>query len=235
MQDVGPLPLRARLTRLQLAIAALAVAFAGLAALVVGGRLGALDRYALAHWMPGLDPTKATHLLPSLTGLIVPFRLGTPGWQKLLEVVTYPASVGISLLVFAAACGVLVRRGLKTAALVWASAWIVANALEVIEKVVLEKPALTASANGTSYHLVPFDHSFPSGHTMRAVLVAAVAGFVWTRIAWPAAGWAVLLVPVCLVVTAAHVPSDVAGGLLFGLLVVLATYAALGAARARRP
>ena len=68
---------------------------------------------------------------------------------------------------------------------------------------------------------------------MRAVLVAGVVAFVWRRVGWPAAVWA-LLVPVCLVASSAHVPSDVAGGLIFGLLVVLVTYAAIGTARLRR-
>ncbi len=230
MDEVTPLPRRARLTRLHVAVVGLAFAFAGLAALVVGGRLSGLDHHALTHWMPGFDASRATHTIPSVRSLVVPLSLGTPWWDKALAVLTYPASVLISLLVFAAAYAVLVRRGMRTAARVWAAVWVVANVLEVGAKVALEKPALIVERDGAPFHVVPFDHSFPSGHMMRAVLVAAVVGFVWKRGAWPAAAW-VLLVPVCLIVTAAHVPSDVAGGLVFGLLVVLATYAVLDTAR----
>ncbi len=233
MEEVRPVPLRARFTRLQLAIAGLALAFAALAALVVGGWLTSIDRYALVHWMPGLDASEATDSIPSIKGLFIPFALESPWWQKLLDAFTYPASVLISILVFGAACAVLVRRGAKVAALVWVAVWFVANALEVTAKVAIEKPALYRSEDGTPYHVVPFDHSFPSGHAMRAVLVAGVVAFVWKRVGWPAAVWA-LLVPVCLVASSAHVPSDVAGGLIFGLLVVLVTYAALGTARLRR-
>lgn len=233
MEDVRPVPLRARVTRLQLAIVGSALAFAALAALVVDGRLASIDRYALVHWMPGLNPSTATDSIPPVEGVFVPFSLDTPWWQKLLEAITYPASVLVSILVFGVAYAVLVRRGEKRVALVWAAAWLVANALEVGEKVAIERPGLYGSEDGTPYHVVPFDHSFPSGHAMRAVLVAAVVAFLWKRLAWPAAVW-VLLMGVCLVAASQHVPSDVAGGLIFGLLVVLATYAALGTARLRR-
>ena len=83
-------------------------------------------------------------------------------------------------------------------------------------KVAIEKPALYQAKDGTSYHLASFDHSFPSGHAMRAVLVAGVVLYVWRRVGLVAAAWA-LIVPVCLVAASWHVPSDVAGGVLFGL------------------
>jgi membrane-associated phospholipid phosphatase len=226
VEEAGPVPLAARSGRLPAALAALAVAFAVLAALVVGGRLSGIDHYALEHWMPGLDPSTATHVVPPAAGLARPFQLGTPSWQKLLDLYVYPASVFVSLAVFTAAAVVLWRRGARTAAVVWAATWFVANALEVAAKVAIAKPALHLAQDGISYHVASFDHSFPSGHTMRAVLVAGVIGFVWARLAWPVAAWA-LLVPVCLVVASAHVPSDVLGGLVFGLMAVLAAYAAL--------
>jgi membrane-associated phospholipid phosphatase len=232
MEDVRALPLRARFTRLQLAIAGLAAAFATLAALVVAGALSGIDRYALAHWMPGLDPAKANHVVPPVNGVFMPFSLGAPWWQKALDVSTYPASVLVSVLVFAGAAAVLVRRGSPVAAGTWVAAFVGANALEVMLKVAIAKPKLYRTEDGTAYHLASFDHSFPSGHTMRALLVAGVIAYTWKRLAWPAAVWAAL-VPVFLVAASAHVPSDVAGGAVFGLLAVLATHAALPAARAR--
>jgi membrane-associated phospholipid phosphatase len=223
---------RARPTALESAAVGLAVAFAALCALVVGGRLTTIDHYALEHWMPGLDPSAATHSLPSVTSLFVPFHLGTTWWEKALDVATYPASVLVSFLVFVAVGVALVRRGFRVTALVWAALWVGANAVEVMLKVALEKPALSLEEDGMAYHLVPFDHSFPSGHAMRAVLVAGAIALVWRQLAWPAAFWA-LLVPVLLVVKSAHVPSDAAGGLIFGLLAVLAAHAVLPTVRTR--
>ena len=232
MDEASALPLRARFTRLQLAIAGLAVAYVTLAALVVGGALTSVDRYALVHWMPGFDPDKVSRSVPPVNGVFMPFNLGTAWWQKALDVSTYPASVLVSVLVFGLAAAVLVRRGAPVAAGAWVTAYVGANVLEVILKAVFRRPALYRPYDGVSYHATIFDHAFPSGHAMRAVLVAGVIAFVWRRFTWPAAVWAAL-VPVLLVAGSAHVPSDVAGGAIFGLIAVLATHAALPAARTR--
>jgi len=226
MEDAVIASARARPTRIESTAIAVAAVFVALAALVVGGRLASLDRYAAEHWMPGMDPAAATDSVPSLTGLFVPLHLDSAWWQAALDAATYPASVLVSFLVFVAVGVVLIRRGSRVAALVWAALWVGANAVEVMLKVALEKPAILLDGHGATYHLAAFDHSFPSGHAMRAVLVAAAIAVIWPRLQWPAAIWA-LLVPVLLVVSSAHVPSDVAGGLLFGLLAVLAAYAAL--------
>src|SRR5262245_50261328 len=194
MEPAGSLSVRGRVDRLVLGCAALALAFVALAALVAGGQLGALDRYAVLHWMRGLDPSEATDTVPPVTGLFLPFRLGTPAWEQALDVVTYPASVLVSLVILGLGCWALLRRGARAAALVWAAAWIVANAIEVLLKVGLTKPALYASEDGAVHHLRAFDHSFPSGHALRAVLAAGLIAFVWRRLALPAAIWA-LLVP----------------------------------------
>jgi membrane-associated phospholipid phosphatase len=217
---------------LLLAGIALAALLIALATLVVAGQLDRIDRYAVAHLMPGLEPASATNTVPSATGIFMPFGLGTPSWQQALELATYPASVLVSLLVFVVACATLVRRGDPAAAGVWAAAWFAANAVEVMLKVGLTKPALTARDGGAIHHLRPFDHSFPSGHAMRAVLVAGIVAFVWRRLAVPAAVWA-LLVPALLVASSAHVPSDVMGGVVLGLLVVVVTVAAVPYVRER--
>jgi membrane-associated phospholipid phosphatase len=53
-------------------------------------------------------------------------------------------------------------------------------------------------------------------------MLAGLLAYLWRRLAWPVALWA-LTVPVLLVISAAHVPGDVIGGLVFGLLVVVTT------------
>ncbi len=223
---------RVRTVRWQSAAVVLAAALAALAALVVGGRLTSLDQHAVEHWMLDLDPSAATHRLPSLEGLVTPVDVDSRLWQQAMDAAMYPASALFSFLVVVVVGVVLVRRGSRVTALVWAGLWVAANAVEVTLKLALEKPALYADEQGTTYHLVPFDHSFPSGHAMRAVLVAGAIALVWRRLAWPAAAWA-LLMPVLLVLGSAHVPSDVIGGLILGLLAVCAAHAALPAVRAR--
>ena len=115
MEEATAAPLRARFTRLGLAIAgSLAAAFVALAALVVAGRLDSLDRYAVVHWMPRLDPAKARHTIPPVRGVFLPFDLDpTPWWKRALDIVMYPASVLVSFTVFAVGCTVLWRRGAK--------------------------------------------------------------------------------------------------------------------------
>ena len=63
-------------------------------------------------------------------------------------------------------------------------------------------------------HVTGFDHSLPSGHTLRALVVALALACVW-RAGRLAFLWAAT-VPVSLVVTGDHVPTDVlAAALLF--------------------
>jgi membrane-associated phospholipid phosphatase len=225
---------RARLTRLELGLAALAVAFTVLAVLVAGGTFSTLDHFAVVHLMPSFDPSKANDTIPSIRGAFVPFGLDpAPWWKRGLDAVMYPASILVSLTIFAVGCAVLWRRGAKVAAVVWGAAWFVANAVEVGVKAAIEKPALHDTKDGVSYHLASFDHSFPSGHAMRAVLVAAVVLYVWRRLGVVAAVWALAL-PFCLVAASWHVPSDVVGGFLFGSVAALTAVAAIAAVSARR-
>ena len=234
MQEATAAAPRARLTRLELAIVALAVAFVVLAALVAAGALDRIDAYAAVHWMPGLDPAKSRHTIPPIRGAFLPFDLDpAPWWRRALDTVMYPASILVSLTVFAVGSAVLWRRGLRIAAVAWGALWLWANAIEVAVKAAIEKPELYRAKAGVTYHLMSFDHSFPSGHAMRAVLVAALLLYVWRRLGLVGAAWAAI-VPVCLVIASWHVPSDVAGGVLFGLLAVAVTLAAIAALSARR-
>jgi membrane-associated phospholipid phosphatase len=233
MDDATPLPRRRPIDRSGAALAGLALAFAVLAGLVLGGALTRLDRHAVAHWMPGFDPSRAHHVIPPVSGIFMPFALDSTAWEQAADVFTYPASVLVSILVYAAGCAVLLRRGDRAAALVWAVVWPAANVVEVALKAAIERPALYGAKHGTLYHVRSFDHSFPSGHSMRAVLVAGLVWYVWRRLGPWAAAWAALG-PAALVVSSAHVPSDTAGGVLLGLVVVLLAFRAVPRVRARR-
>jgi len=230
MDDARPVPLWLRVDRLRAAVAILAAALVALAVAVVAGALGPLDRYAVAHWMHGLDPGRAKHTVPPANGIFMPYHPDTPWWQQLLDVATYPASVLVSVLVFAAACGLLWRRGRRPEAVVWAVAFVATNGLEVLLKAALVKPDLYADDGGERFHVAAIDHSFPSGHATRALLLAGVVAYVWRRFALPAAVWAAL-VPALLVASSAHVPSDVLGAVLLGSAAVLV---ATAVARSRR-
>jgi membrane-associated phospholipid phosphatase len=128
------------------------------------------------------------------------------------ELVTVPASFTPATVIVAAACLRLRRR----AGVTLATAYVVGNVVEVVAKATLTRPALHAHG----MHVTGFDASYPSGHTIRAVLVATAVAWAWPRLGALAAAWAVVSI-VLLVVGGQHVPSDVAGGLLIAAALVL--------------
>ena len=176
------------------ASAFLASGFAALAALVATGATKGIDRWAIDHTMPGAQFSSHT---PSAAEALVP--LLHVRWHGavhvLAEIVTVPASFLVSLLVLLA-----LRRW------AWLVVWAIGSAVEEICKTALTRPALYHHG----LHLAAFDHSYPSGHTIRAVVLAAAIG---RRSAW---AWAVAAI-VLLEVGGFHVPTDIAGGLVLGL------------------
>jgi len=182
-----------------------------------------VDNWAIDHVMPGLE-THAHGAIVTGIGLWRLFPLNEPWWEKLLDVYLYPASVLVSGLVAALCCVHLARRGMRVPALVWFAAWLGANTVELAGKAGLGRPAVRWS-NGTPHvHVVTFDHSYPSGHNARAVVLAALLAYVFPRRRVAAAAWLVF-VPVILVVAGDHTVSDVVGGMLLGLLLVLGAHA----------
>jgi membrane-associated phospholipid phosphatase len=202
------------------ALAAAAAGFVAVAVVVVAGGAARIDQYAVDHWMPSLHAGADDAAMLSW-GQLYP-HLGAP-LQVLCNLWTFPASPLASSLVVAAGCRTLARRGRRDAALAWAVAFVLANAVEVIAKSLLTRPAL--HADGGAYR--GFDSSFPSGHALRAVLVAALVAAVWPRFAWPAVAWAALVLP-ALVLNGAHTPSDVLGGALLAVLAAAAADTWLG-------
>ncbi|HEY6961518.1 MAG TPA: phosphatase PAP2 family protein [Gaiellaceae bacterium] len=175
-------------------------AFVALAVLVHAGVFHGLDQYAVAHWMPWLRPSHEPFV--SFWRLLVP-RVQHPWEKTVLNVWVWPASVAVSGLVVLAAAR---RLGLRIVAL-----WVVVNAVEVAGKLVVSRPALFTRGG---VHVTGFDHSLPSGHTLRSLVVALALASI-SRRGRLAFVWAVT-VPVSLVVTGDHVPTDVvAAALLF--------------------
>jgi membrane-associated phospholipid phosphatase len=188
-------------------------AFLALAGLVAAGSLTSLDQHAVDHWMPWLRPHP--HGSTAL-GFVVPPTKWTVG-GTVVDLWTYPAAVVPSALLVLAA-----STALRSYA--WLLAWVAGNVVELIGKAAVARPALYVGG----VHVNNLGHSFPSGHALRAVVVAAALAAARPRLAVPAFAWT-LLVPVALVVLGDHTPTDVAGGLLIGLALVAATL------RLRRP
>lgn len=192
--------------------------FLALAGLVGAGATNPLDQFGIDHLTPGLDPTSHYHL--TLASLLVPWRGGDPNWQNAVNLWLYPASVPVSALLVAAACWLLHRRGRTRAALLWAGAWVMGAAVEGIGKILIRRPDLHAAVHGAR---VPFDSyasSFPSGHTIRSLVVAGAVVFVWRRARWAAAAWAATVLPL-LVAAGDHTITDVLGGALVAWLLLV--------------
>jgi len=208
------------------AAGAAAAAFAVLAALVAAGTLTGLDQWAVDHVMQGTSlggkPTFADAVVP----LLGERWHGT--WHILSVLVTVPASFTPALLITAAACAELRSR----AAAALAAGFVAGNVVEVVVKGTLARPALYAG----DVHLAGFDASFPSGHTIRTVLVVLAVAWAWPRLTWWAVAWAPASIAL-LLLGGQHVPSDIAGGLLVAAMVVATTWSwRFGSApRSRRP
>ena len=175
----------------------LAASFAALAALVAAGSLNGLDQWAIDHLMPGAHFTNRE---ASLRAALIPFysvRWSSP-WSVAVEIVTLPASFFVALALTAWRSRLL------------ALAVVAATAVETLCKHTLDRPPL----HHGHLHIVGFDSSFPSGHTLRTLLVAAA-------FAHPlAAVWAVASL-VLLELAGWHVPTDIAGGALLAALALL--------------
>ncbi|MFL5912862.1 MAG: hypothetical protein ACJ768_20135 [Gaiellaceae bacterium] len=202
-----------------------AAAFAALAALVAHGNLTSLDEWAVQHAMPG---ARFTGGKPTLVDALVPLRGSS--WHGAVavttNVVTLPASFLISTAIVAVACFVV--RGGAASAL--AAIFVLGNGVEELTKETLTRPALFAHG----LHLAAFDNSFPSGHTIRGVLVAMAVACAWPR-AWRCAALWAASSTVMLELGAQHVPSDIAGGLVLAAGLAVTTWSWCYGSKSRRP
>jgi membrane-associated phospholipid phosphatase len=207
-------------TALRTAVA-LAVTYATLAVLVAAGAFTGVDQWAVDHLMP----SSAFHRgRPGLLEAAIPLlhqRFDSP-LALAADIVTLPAAALVSLAIVVAAW--------RVAGLGLVAAWAAGSAVELLCKHVLVRPALY---DGT-FHVVAFDSSFPSGHALRAVLVACAVTQTWPRARGAAIVWVVASV-VLLQLAGWHTPTDLAGGLLLGGLAALALVGGrrAGARRAR--
>jgi len=180
--------------------------------LVATGALNGLDQWSVDHLMPGLTDGSRK---PSLAAAAVPLRQTSwaTGLDVVANVVTLPAQALVGSALAGVCCLALWRRDRRREAFVWGGAWLVGNAVEVLCKLTLARPLLHAHG----YALVAFQSSFPSGHTLRSVLLAAAVATVWPFTRHWVAAWAASSL-VLLELDGFHVPTDIAGGLLLALL-----------------
>jgi membrane-associated phospholipid phosphatase len=189
--------------------AALATAYVALAALFALDVFRRPDQWAVDHLMPGANLSGSEN--GPLEALVPLLHVNwSNGWAIAANIVTLPAAFLIALVLTA-----LVSRRLALVLLA-------AVAVEVLCKSLLNGPALYDGA----LHVKAFDSSFPSGHTLRIVILAGAYPRAIT-LAWAVAGI------VLLELAGWHTPTDIAGGIVLGLLALLGARAA-GALGARR-
>ena len=191
------------MSRLSRSAALLACAFAGLAVLVAAGAFTGLDQWSVDHLMPGAS---FHHSQGGFLDGLVPVlhsRWGSP-YAVAANIVTLPAAFLFSLAIVLACSRVL------------AFALVAAVAVEVLCKELLTRPAL----HDGSFHIAPFDSSYPSGHALRTVIVAAAVASIRPRARPFAAAWATASI-VLLLLAGWHTPTDLAGGVLLAGLAVL--------------
>src|SRR5262245_1633946 len=210
----GALALR-RSTLLTGASAAAALAFGTLALLVALGGFDPVDSYVLHHlmpWFPMNEPGR------SFLGSLLSYH----GRQFRATLgIGLPAAAITSSALLVLGCMILWRRGDRRAALLWLCGFGLATVVELVSKSVVARPALYATPAGELHHVADFDASFPSGHVIRGVLLAAFVAYAWPSFRWLGVVWLAALV-LALELNGVHTSSDILGGLLLAWAVVIA-------------
>lgn len=158
---------------------------------------------------PGPPPTVLDSVVPLLHVSFHPFG------HALAELVTLPGQVVLSFLLVVAAARGLWAHGYLAAALAWPIVWVLATLVELAFRETLTRPALYRHG----VHLVAFDTSWPSGHTLRCSIAAAALAAAWPRLRILFALWLAAVV-VLLVLAGFHTVTDVVGGLLLATVAV---------------
>jgi membrane-associated phospholipid phosphatase len=192
----------------------LGAAFVALTVAVQAGLLRPVDRYAIHHAAPLAGTAFAAMVAPA--DPVVALRPVVEGRRSALTTLAAiafaPADTLSAVILVACAAVVLRRRGRPRAAAAWAAALLAGLAVEGAGKAVIDQIPLGPPSIVLGYTL---HGSYPSGHTIRSVILAALGSVLWPRarpwlIAW------VVFVTAVLELGALHVPSDIAGGFLAG-------------------
>jgi membrane-associated phospholipid phosphatase len=191
-------------------IAALAALVTALAVLVDGGRLTSLDRFARAH----LAPLQAG---PAGRGRGQPLQLIAGVTDAAITV----AGIAVSVILVALAARRLIRQGRGRTALLWVSALTAGFAVEVLGKALVSQQQPDHRVICRGLGAGGFDASFPSGHALRAMLLAGVATALWPHLKGRFIA-AAAAVSIALQLNGIHALSDICAGLLVGAALWLA-------------
>ena len=192
----------------------LGAAFALLTVAVGAGWLHPVDRYAIHHLQPLARDTFEKNVAPpeplsALAPIVTGDRTAVASG---FAIVLAPADTAAALILVAAAGLALRRRGRPRVAAVWMAALLAGLAIEVAGKALVDQLRFGTSVTVLG---VTIDGSYPSGHTIRSVIMAAMFAMVWPRARGAVIAWAVV-VTVLLEIGGLHVPTDIAGGFLVG-------------------
>jgi membrane-associated phospholipid phosphatase len=137
-------------------------AFVVLGLLVQATDFDRLNSFAINH----LEPIAPGHGYQLLSGLA--------------EAVVSPGAPLTSAVIIAGAAGLLWARGRRREAVAWALTYPAAIVVEIVCKLLIQQHR---SGVWQGFGLT-FDSSFPSGHMLRAILIAGILSALWPGPAW---------------------------------------------------
>lgn len=192
----------------------LGAAFAVLTAAVQAGLLRPADRYAVHHLQPLGSSTLAQNVAPpepvsALSAVVTGHRSAI---ASTCAIVFAPADTLAAVILVAGTGLALRRRGRSRAGAAWMVALLAGLAIEVTGKALVAQIPFAPSSTVLG---VTIDGSYPSGHAIRSVILAAMLASVWPRARPVVIAW-VVVVTGLLELGGLHVPTDIAGGLLVG-------------------
>lgn len=192
----------------------LGAAFLILTAAVGTGLVRPIDRFALDHLQPLSETSLAQTVAPP--DPLVALRPVANGHRSVLAsaaaIALAPADTLSAVIIVAAAGPLLYRRGRPRAAAAWIVALLAGLAVEGTGKLLVDQIRFSP---GSTILGVTLNGSYPSGHTIRSVILATMVATLWPRTRLWLIAW-VALVTSLLELGGLHVPSDIAGGFLAG-------------------
>jgi membrane-associated phospholipid phosphatase len=209
-------------TWLVLAIATLLLL--ALAVTVDAGWAAGLDQWSVDHVMPYQDhPTGEPSPFDRATSPLAAVRNSANSTgTRFLFALTIPVGPVPGVLLVGTGAAVLIRRGRRKSAAAWCGVVAAALVAEAAIKHLVERPLLHKIDPSTHVALPAdtFTRSFPSGHTIRAVILAGLVVELapqFAYLAFTSAG----ITSVLTVLLTMHTPTDVVGGALLGFILLV--------------